>query len=338
MDRDWDDQRERFTENTNYYRSLNLELTQASDRIEDTFKTLIINGSRVTAKRIKSIFRGEDEDAFHPMLLPFIEQHIQFMQKQPDTYKPGTIIHYVAMHKRMDTYLRKSGDKRMLNKDFKARDIIGFKEYLLTTIHEGIKRPISPVTTAKYLAKLKVIIANAQMKEIITTDPFSSIKLERVQNDAEWLTREELDRLVKVDLSENESRHRLRLMFLYSVYTGLRFTDAFALLKEDITLASENHYRIEVKVQRTSRNFNRRLLPEAVALYLDMLKNYPNIPTVLAKISNQKMNEYLKVIANLAGIKKSITHHTARLRSQRLLCWNLVQILNSSNTCLVIVH
>ena len=33
---------------------------------------------------------------------------------------------------------------------------------------------------------------------------------------------------------------------------------------------------------------------------------------VLPKISNQKLNAYLKVIADLTGIKKELTHHVAR--------------------------
>ncbi|MGE0568087.1 MAG: tyrosine-type recombinase/integrase [Bacteroidia bacterium] len=308
----WNEDTQRFVENTNYNRSLNHQLSCVSDRIEDTFRSIAATGVQPNAILIKNVFRGNVNLHYQPLLLDFIQAHIEFIRKQPETYRLGTIIHYTALLKRLENFLKQRREEKILLKDFKSKNIIEFKEFLLTSIHESLGRPMNPSTSGKYLAKLKVIMGNALAKELITHDPFKGVKINRVQNDAEWLTREELDRLIKVDLSTNESLHRVRLMFLFSVYTGLRYSDAFRLRREDVRLTEEGYYRIELKMQKTNKHFDRRMLPEAVALYLEMIKHYPNIKTVLPTLSNQKMNEYLKVIANLAGIKKSISHHTAR--------------------------
>lgn len=310
--RDWDAERQRFAEKSNYNRSLNHQLTCAEDRIEDTYKSIVVKNARPTVGRIRNEFRGEKDVRFQPELLHFISNHIEMMKKQPDTYKPGTIIHYVAMYKRIKKYLKHTGEERKLLKDFKAPDIIGFKEFLLTTPHETLKRPMSPATSGKYLAKLKVVMGNALAKEIILTDPFKGVKIDRVKNDAEWLTQEELKLLVDLDLTSNESLYRVRLMWLFAAYTGLRYGDAFNLKSDDVTRTADGNYRLSLVIQKTGNKFDRRMLPEAVDLYHQLLREYPNQITLLPKMSNQKMNEYLKVIANLAGIKKKVSCHTAR--------------------------
>jgi len=99
---------------------------------------------------------------------------------------------------------------------------------------------------------------------------------------------------------------------MFSVFTGMRYSDAFRLKKDEITRTADGNYRVNLVIKKTDKRFDRRMLPEAVALYLKMLSDYPEQSTVLPKLSNQKINEYLKVIANLMNINKRITHHTAR--------------------------
>ena len=41
-------------------------------------------------------------------------------------------------------------------------------------------------------------------------------------------------------------------------------------------------------------------------------RDYPESEYVIPRITNQKVNAYLKVIADLAGVKKVLTHHMAR--------------------------
>ena len=41
-------------------------------------------------------------------------------------------------------------------------------------------------------------------------------------------------------------------------------------------------------------------------------RDYPESEYVIPRITNQKVNAYLKVIADFAGVKKVLTHHMAR--------------------------
>ncbi len=312
LENDWDTNRQRFTERTNFNKSNNHQISCIEDRILDSYKSIVARGVEPTVVVLRNEFRGEKDLKYQPELLVFIQSYIDIIKKQTDTYKPGTIIHYVAMYKRLKKYLAYNKEESKLIKDFKAVDIVGFKEFLLTTPHETLNRPMSPATSGKYLAKLKAVIGNAVAKEIILTSPFNGIKIDKTKNDAEWLTQEELQKLKNLDLSDNKCLNRVRLMFLFSVYTGLRFSDAFRLKKDEVTQTADGNYRISMIIKKTGKRFDRRMLPEAVALYKRLLKNYQGQNTVLPKMSNQKMNEYLKVIANLACIKKRVTFHTGR--------------------------
>lgn len=312
LEHDWDTERQRFVEKTNYNKNLNHQITCAEARIEDTYKSIAARGVQPTTGRVRNEYRGEKDVRYQPELLHFVANYIDVIKKQPDSYVPGTIIHYVALQKKLKKYLRQNGEERKLLKDFKAPDVIRFKEYLLTTPHEVLKRPMSPATSGKYLAKLKVIMGNALMKEIIQIDPYQGVKIDRVKNDAEWLSQEELKQFTELDLSGNESLYRVRLMWLFAAYTGLRYGDVFNLKSDDVTQTDDGNYRLCLVMQKTGKKFDRRMLPEAVDLYHQLLREYPNQRTLLPKMSNQKMNEYVKIISSLAGINKKVSCHTAR--------------------------
>jgi site-specific recombinase XerD len=81
----------------------------------------------------------------------------------------------------------------------------------------------------------------------------------------------------------------------------------------EIHISKENEYTIKLDQSKTGISVSIPLLKPAI----DIVNNYDNEERlisgkVLPKISNQKVNAYLKVIADLAEIQKELTHHVAR--------------------------
>lgn len=101
---------------------------------------------------------------------------------------------------------------------------------------------------------------------------------------------------------------------------GLAFADVSTLRKEDLVQDNNGDWWIRkgriklVHRRRASSICNIPLLPVPLAI----LKKYENNPVCIKKgcclpvPCNQKMNSYLKEIADFCGIKKNITTHTAR--------------------------
>jgi integrase/recombinase XerD len=126
------------------------------------------------------------------------------------------------------------------------------------------------------------------------------------------LTKDELQRLEEIVLP-NISLERVRDTFLFSVYTGLRFSDAYELKPSDIQKEKDGKYWITIKkIIKTERPYRAIVLGKALNIVNKYKVESAITNKLLPLISNQKTNAYLKVIADFANIDKNLTHHCAR--------------------------
>lgn len=150
--------------------------------------------------------------------------------------------------------------------------------------------------------------------EWIEKDPFRNYKLKEEHNkEKDHLTREELETLVRKRLP-NDRLDRIRDVFCFCLYTGLAFTDADNLCKEHLT--TDEHGTLWIHKPREKATVMSRvpLLPYPIKV-LDKYRHDPELQLkgkLLPVPSNQKMNAYLKEIADLCGIQKRLTTHVAR--------------------------
>ncbi len=129
----------------------------------------------------------------------------------------------------------------------------------------------------------------------------------------EFLTEHEIQKIAEKKFA-SERINQVRDIFLFCCYTGLAFVNVKKLKASEIQIGIDNNKWIFTNRQKTNTPSRIPLLPFA----LEILKQYKghtaciNSDRVLPVLSNQKYNEYLKEIANLCGIKKDLTIHTAR--------------------------
>ena len=106
----------------------------------------------------------------------------------------------------------------------------------------------------------------------------------------------------------------VRDIFIFSCYTGLAYIDIFNLTKNNISLGIDGNCWIITNRQKTGTSSNVPLLPVAE----EIIQKYENHPLVsnsgklLPVYTNQKVNEYLKTIADNCQISKKLTFHCAR--------------------------
>ena len=150
--------------------------------------------------------------------------------------------------------------------------------------------------------------------EWIEKDPFRNYKLKEEHNkEKDHLTREELETLIRKKLP-NERLDRIRDVFAFCSFTGLAFTDADNLRKEHLRTDDNGTTWIYKPREKTAVMSRIPLLPHPLAL----LRKYKQdtegrtAGKLLPVPSNQKMNAYLKEIADLCNIPKNLTTHVAR--------------------------
>ena len=163
-----------------------------------------------------------------------------------------------------------------------------------------------------YHKKLKSALINAYKNDIISKNPYDTFKLKKEPTHRQFLDYSQLRELQEANLGGNESLEKVRDIFVFSCFTGLRFSDAQDLRIEQVRFDGDSNY-IYRPQNKTGESINIPLTIEAC----EIIEKYDNLERtltgkVLPQISNQKLNTYLKNVAELAGIKIKLTHHVAR--------------------------
>jgi site-specific recombinase XerD len=134
-----------------------------------------------------------------------------------------------------------------------------------------------------------------------------------VEIDRQALTQAELDR-IKNKVFPADRLNFVRDIFLFSCYTGLAYADAKKLKRSEIAPGVDGSLWIFTNRQKTDTSSRIPLLPSALAI----IEKYKNNRTcrdfgfALPDLTNQKMNAYLKEIADCCGITKNLTFNIAR--------------------------
>lgn len=159
-------------------------------------------------------------------------------------------------------------------------------------------------TIGKQLSFLKWFLRWAFKKGVHQNNAYDSYKpkLKSTQKKIIFLTWDELNRLREFKIPSNkQALERVRDVFLFQCFTGLRYSDVFNLHRSDI---KGDH--IEVTTIKTSDSLIIELNNHSKAI-LDKYKDVAfEDDKVLPVITNQKMNDYLKELAEMAGIDEPI--------------------------------
>ena len=173
--------------------------------------------------------------------------------------------------------------------------VIQFKELLLEKYDNN--------TAVGYLTKFKSFVTYAINNGHLKTNPAAYVKISKESKPIDYLTDTEVDKLKDARL-ENKSLQAVLDLFLVQAATGMSYCDVQSITKDDIK-EDNGIYYITKKRIKTGTEFTAVILSFGV----EVLKrnNFE-----LKKISNQKMNSYLKAIAVLVGIDKRLHSHIGR--------------------------
>jgi len=195
-------------------------------------------------------------------------------------------------------YHKKDYPLDKLNQQF----LTDFEYYLKT------EKDQKQVTVNKVIQRFRKPIKLAVSEGYLDLDPFINHKPNRTKKEVVFLSEEELVLLEKHQF-EQPKLDLVRDLFVFCCYTGLAYLEMTNLKKEHLINGFDGNKWIQMNREKTSKLISVPLLPRAQFL----MNKYESISEyVLPKFSNQKINSYLKEIAGIVGINKTISHHTAR--------------------------
>ena len=158
---------------------------------------------------------------------------------------------------------------------------------------------------------LKKILNIAVSLDYILKNPYLKFKVKKQETKREYLTLNELKtiRTKEIDIKRLSI---VRDISLFACYTGLSYVDMAKLNADHIQKGVDGGDWIIIDRTKTSTRCRVPLLD----VPKEILKRYKNYPVCenkgLLLPTNQRMNSYLKELADICHIKKNLTMHVAR--------------------------
>ena len=163
------------------------------------------------------------------------------------------------------------------------------------------------------IKKLKKIIRQCVANDWLDKDPFKYYKITPKETHRNFLLKDELELLMNKDFPV-QRLDQVRDIFLFSCYTGLSYSDVMMLTQKDISIGIDGEQWIFTKRTKTGTASRIPLSPIARSI-LEKYSHQPHIMSsgiLLPKLSNQRLNSYLKEISDICGFNNELTFHCAR--------------------------
>ncbi len=305
----WDKNRQRVKGAGTRSKQINFYLDEVKSGLVQCYRDLKSENRILTPQLVKARYLGEDKQIYS--LKDIFEYHNTTMSHK---LSPKTMCHYQTSQRYMLEYVSKkykTKDIFLQNLDYAF--VIGFENFLRGYKPKHYQKKIGNNAVMKHIQRLRRMITLAYHMEWIDRDPFAKFKPKLEKKEREFLTEIELKSIENREFSI-ERLSVVKDIFVFSCYTGISYSDIMELTKNNIVLGMDGNYWIESKRNKTKTIFKVPLLP----VIEEIIKKYENHPRtyfinrLIPKISNQRLNSYLKEIADLCGIKKNLTFHMAR--------------------------
>jgi integrase len=288
---------------------LNKYLDQFKAGIIDSYQQLLLQKKFITTELLKEKVTGGDQAEF--TLCKLMEYH---NSDQGQLLEPGTMKNYYTTQKYIKEFIKerfKTSDKYLSELSYKF--ITDFEYYLRNRTPEKGQKALNNNGLMKHIERFCKMINLGVRLEWIDRNPFHAYQLKFDKVEREYLTKDELARI------ETKKFNIVRLqvvqdLFIFSCYTGLAYIDVFNLTPANLIEKSENNIWIATNRQKTNEPVRVPLLPKALVI-IEKYRGHPQALAegkVLPTLSNQKLNSYLKEIADTCDITKPLTFHIAR--------------------------
>lgn len=299
----WNSKQQQVVKSNVTNQQVNLQLELIANEIRKGFLQLQLSGGEFNVEDIFTSYIGK------PVTLDYGLVHYfkEFLNKKERLI--GKDLQLVTWRKYNYAFLQV---KEFIKAKYSKNDVSlrGLKLHFLDDFEYYLKteRNQVQVTINKTIQRLRKPIKIAVSEGYLDKDPFALHMPGRVNKEVVFLSSDELEKLENHQFTQP----RLQLvkdLFVFCCYTGLAYREMSDLKKVHIVKGFDGNLWIQMKRLKTNKMISVPLLPMA-KLILDKYSCVGDY--ALPKFSNQKINSYLKEIAEIVGINKAITHHMAR--------------------------
>lgn len=304
----WNSAKGKANEKSRGGKDLNLYLDAISANILRIQRDLELDKKEVSAQIILNRYLGKEQSDRHTLMEVFRAHNEKCRALSGISLAPGTVIRYETSLRLTEAFLRTTYKKEDCYLDEITHQFVEDYDFYLRTVRRCCHN-----TTTKYLLNFKKIIRIALAKGWMKKDPFAQVHFHFEPVEREFLEKQELKVLLNKEISITRLA-QVRDIFCFCCLTGLAFMDVQQLKPEHLVADIHGKIWIRKARQKTKNMCNIPLLDEAQKI-IDRYRDHPYCQThgvLLPVCSNQKMNSYLKELADICGIRKNLSTHCAR--------------------------
>lgn len=306
----WNNQKQRINGTSEKARKVNQYLDEVHAKLFQCYQELRSENKPITPQTIKLRYTGDDEIEQYT-LRDIIEYHNASMFEK---LHGNTSRLYLTSQKYILLFIKKKykvDDFELASLDYKF--ILNFESFLRNYSPRHYKKRIGNNAVMKHIQRLRRMVSLAYQLEWIDRDPFVKFKQKLTPTHRGFLTPEELKNIEELQTKST----RLKLvkdLFVFSCYTGISYIDVMLLTNESLVLGMDKTNWVMTQRQKTRNAVKIPLLSKAS----EIIEHYRHDKrslingTLFPRISNQKINAYLKEVAELAKVRKNLTFHMAR--------------------------
>lgn len=303
----WNSSKECAIGKDNKSLELNHYLETIRTKILKIHRELEQDDKPVTAEILKCRYYGEGETP--KMLLAIFEEHNNKCRELiGKDYVTGTVLRFERTARYLAEFIKQAYKLSDIPvKDVDYSFIQNFEHFVKT------EKDCKQNATVKYLKNLKKVIKIALINQWISVDPFAEIHFKQTQSNRDFLLEDEIQKILEKQF-EIPRLEVVKDIFIFCCFTGLAFTDVQHLTPEHIICDNRGEYWVRKPREKTNNMCHIPLL-EIPLLLINKYKSHPECERkniVFPVPTNQRMNSYLKEIADICRIKKNLTTHIAR--------------------------
>jgi integrase len=261
----------------------------------------LIMAQSICHKRLLEIQSGKfdlsDVKRQKAALIPFLERL---------ALERSTSVGNEGNWKSMLNYFKAYAHKGLSFEDITPAFLIGFKQYL-DNVTLTNKRPLAVNTKVSYFNKLKAALKEARKLGILTKDIASSVSgYTPEETQREFLTEEEIRKIAQKDCLVP----KLKEAFLFSVLTGLRWSDIIKLTWSELHYDESMGNYIRFR-QKKTKGAETLAIPDAAIKFLGD-RGKEDVRVFVGLRYSSWHNQQLQNWITSAGINKKVTFHIAR--------------------------
>lgn len=142
------------------------------------------------------------------------------------------------------------------------------EDFLISYIHRLAQR-MSNEKILEYLKKFKEFVNYAKKRKIPINQEFYEFKpkLKKRDKECNYLTKEELKRIIQLDYSSKPRLDRVRDIFVFQCCTSLRFSDVSALTRSNVRIGKQGNLEVLLVTQKDKGKVWFPLPKKAVEIY-----------------------------------------------------------------------